>query len=175
MKQNNNSQTTQKTKTVGEESLKLWEKSQGEEGPDAIELQREIHKGSNSEKSYEEEVWEAVDRGKRDSEVEGDFYIVVLFKKERHLTNIMRQMFFYRQSCPTPQYDQTVYKYHRDDDELEFLWVVPNNSACVFFPRIGDALPPDQRWLLSFVEKFNNGELDKLSQKLNKEPKNFLR
>ena len=78
--------------TVGEASLRL-QKSGGDH-PDSIELQREIHQGSNSKKSYEEEIWETVDRGRKDPKIKNNFYIVVLFKKERLLTNIIRQLFF---------------------------------------------------------------------------------
>lgn len=154
-------------KTVGEEALLL--QKQGPMDTDAIELQREIQKGSNSKKSYEEEVSEAVARGKADAQIEGDFYIIVLFKKERHLQNVVRQLFFYRQSCPTPEFDQTVYKYHRDQDKLEFLWVVPNNAACQFIPTIIGELPREQQELREMVMAFNSGELDKKARLLNGE------
>lgn len=159
----------EKKTTVGEESLKLREKSLTEVGPDAIELQQEIHKGSNSEKSYEEEVWETVDRGRKDSAISGDFYIVVLVKKERHLQNVVRQLFFYRQSCPTPEYDQTVYRYVRTADEIEFLWTIPNNAACMFLPQMKGDLPDDQKLLVEMVEAFNSGALDRKARLLNKE------
>ena len=163
----------EKKTTVGEESLKLHEKSIGEKGPDAVELQQEIHKGANSEKSYEEEVWDTVDRARKDTSISGNFYIVVLVKKERHLQNVVRQLFFYRQSCPTPEYDQTVYRYHRKDDEIEFLWTIPNNAACMFLPQMGSDLPDDQKLLLEMVEAFHRGDLDKKARALNneKEPK----
>jgi len=160
----------EKKTTVGAESLKLTEKSIGEIGPDAIELQQEIHQGSNSEKSYEEEIWDTIDRGRKDSAICGDFYVVVLVKKERHLQNVVRQLFFYRQSCPSPEYDQTVYRYHRKDDEIEFLWTIPNNAACQFLPRMGSDLPDDQKLLVEMVEAFLTGKLDQKARMLNKEP-----
>ena len=159
----------EKKGTVGAESLKLQEKSIGEVGPDAIELQQAVHKGSNSEKSYEESVWGAVDRGRKDPAVSDDFYVVVLVKKERHLQNVVRQLFFYRQSCPSPEYDQTVYRYVRKGDEIEFLWTIPNNAACQFMPQMGGDLPDDQKLLLEMVLAFNSGELDKKARLLNKE------
>lgn len=165
----NNPPEEEKKPTVGAESLKLLNNSIGEIGPDAIELQQEIHKGSNSKKSYEEEVWETVDRGRKDSTISGDFYIVVLVKKERHLQNVVRQLFFYRQSCPTPEFDQTVYKYYRKPDEIEFLWTVPNNAACMFLPKMGSDLPDDQQLLVEMVEAFHRGDLDKKAAALNGE------
>lgn len=167
MSSKKNQTPKEKKPTVGEESLKLQKKTGEKDAPDSIELQQEIHRGTNSKKSYEEEVWETVDRGRRDSAIEGDFFVVVLFKKERHLKNIVRQLFFYRQSCPTPEYDQTVYQYHRKDDEMEYLWTVPNNAACLFLPRIEKSLPEEQRWLVSMVNSFNKGELDQLAERLN--------
>jgi len=136
---------------------------------DAIELQREIHKGSNSEKSYEEEVWETVALGCKDSLMKGDFFVVVLFKKERLLLNTVRQYFFYRQTCPTPEFDQTVYKYTRKDGKMDFIWCIPNNAACQFLPQMLDDVPPDQQTLIHMVNAFRCGDLDKLALKLNKE------
>jgi len=153
---------TAEAKTVGETALDLQVK---DDKINAIELQREVHKGSNSERSFEEEIWEAVDRGKKDPSMEGTFYIVVLFKKERHLQNILRQYFFYRQSCPSPDFDQTVYKYYPKGDEIEYLWTIPNNAACVFLPANRFDLPSEQLPLLEMVEAFRRGDLDKLALK----------
>jgi hypothetical protein len=157
-----------KKKTAGEAALGAAAKN---ETIDAIEMQREVHKGSNSKKSYEEEVWECVDRGRNDPSIEKNFYVVCLFKKERLLQNIIRQYFFYRQSCPTPEYDQTVYKYFRDGDKIEYLWTVPNNAACLFLPialKNGE-LPKEHETLAYMAEAFMNGDLDKYAAKLNGE------
>lgn len=154
-------------KTVGEESLLLSKSTAGEKGPEAIELQREIHKGSASKKSYEEEVWEAVDRGRKDNAISGDFFVVVLVKKERHLKNVVRQLFFARQTCPTPEYDQTVYRYIRSADEIEFIWTIPNNATCAYMPHMGSDLPDDQALLLEMVLAFQRGDLDKKAILLN--------
>ncbi len=136
---------------------------------DSIELQKEIHKGSNSDKTYEEEVWFTAKRGIEDTSIHGDFYIVVLFKKERLLHNVVRQYFFYRQSCPTPEFDQTVYKYLRNDVKIDHLWTVPNNVACLNLPLRKKDLPSDQMMLVSFIEAFHSGELDRLAARENKE------
>ena len=84
-------------KTVGSIAL---EKLKRPEDHNSIDLQQEIHKGYASEKSYEEEIWDCVDRGLKDPSIEGDFYVVVLVKKERLLQNIIRNYFLYRKSCP---------------------------------------------------------------------------
>jgi len=54
------------------------------------------------------------------------FYVCVITKKERLMDNVLRNYFLARSTCPTPQYDQTVYKYHRDSGAIQFLWVLPS-------------------------------------------------
>ncbi len=136
---------------------------------DSIELQKEIHKGSNSKRTYEEEVHFTIKSGRDDTSIHGNFYIVVLFKKERLLHNVLRQYFFYRQSCPTPEFDQTVYKYVRMEDKVEYLWTIPNNVACLNLPRMWKDLPDDQMILVSMIAAFHSGELDRLAAHHNKE------
>lgn len=152
--------------TVGEAALKA---QTNDVSTDFVEMQREIHKGSNSNKSYEEEVHDCIQRALNDSSISGDFFVVVLVKKERLLKNVVRQYFFYRQSCPTPEFDQTVYKYHREPKRIEYLWTVPDNSTCQWLPLRVNDLPDDQKLLVSMIQSFKNGDLDKLCKKLNAE------
>jgi hypothetical protein len=154
-------------KTIGQHQYAILSKSNDKINP--IELQRDIHKGTNSERSFEEEVYDACERGINDPKIEGDFYIVVLFKKERHLKTTVRQYFFYRQSCPTPQYDQTVYRYIRKSDEIRYLWTVPDKSTCETLPFDKHLIPEDHQLLVVMTENFNNGELDRYAMRLNGE------
>jgi len=151
-------------KTVGKKAVELQEKTPDSRDP--IEIQREIHK------DYENHVLEAISRGKK--EYAGDFFIVVLTKKERLLENVLRNYFFVRASCPTPEYDQTVYHYHRKEEKIEFLWVLPSKETCSLFLENINKIVPEEQWLLDFVVKDANGELLKLSKKLNHEQKDSL-
>lgn len=54
-----------------------------------------------------------------------DFYIVMLTKIER-IGGVPRNLFLARQSCPTPVYRQSVWKYKHVSDQLEFLWCIPD-------------------------------------------------
>ena len=100
---------------------------------------------------------------------DGDFFLVVLFKKERLIGNVVRQYFLPRISCPTPEWDQVVYHYKRKGEELKFLWVVPDKESCTNLPLYGPLLPEDQQILLQYAKDFNSGALDKLCAKLNGE------
>jgi hypothetical protein len=99
----------------------------------------------------------------------GDFYIVVITKKERLLENVIRNYFMARLSCPTPDYDQTVYKVHRRDDSIEFMWTIPSKDTCLHIKQNVLAMDPEEQQLVKFVLDFADGTLFKLSKKLNNE------
>jgi hypothetical protein len=144
--------------TVGKISSELLQKAPDSRDP--IEIQREIHK------SYEKEFVECMRRGRL---VYTDaFYVVVITKKERLMENVLRNYFTYRVSCPTPEYDQAVYKIHKDD-KIQFLWVLPSKDTCEMFIRHAGEIVPDERWLLYYILADNNGDLLKLSKQLNNE------
>lgn len=117
--------------------------------------------------NYEAEMQESVLTGKR--EYIGDFYIVVLTKKERLMDNVLRNYFMTRSSCPTPEWDQIVYRYSRQDDHLELLWVIPARDVCNMFRDNALTCPPEQKELLGYVLDYYDGTLLKRCKMLNKE------
>jgi len=148
-------------KTVGAVSLEFAQKTPDSRDP--IELEREMHR------DYEENIHKAIEDGK--NTIEGDFFITVITKKERLMKNVLRHYFLARKSCPSPDYDQTVYHYHRYDDRLEFLWVLPSKDTCVLFKDNMLQIDPKERELLNFILMDSCGELLALSKKLNGEVK----
>lgn len=145
--------------TVGKAAYDLLLKSHDPESP--VDYERAMHK------EYEQDVHTCVDNHK--SIFPGDFYVVVLRKRERLLQNVFRTFFLGRLSCPTPTFDQTVYKYHRADDAIEFLWVVPDHQTCVVFKLDALRIIPEERELLRFVLEYYDGTLDKRAALLNQE------
>jgi len=103
------------------------------------------------------------------SKYEGNYYVVVLTKRERLIKRTIRNLFFTRQSCPSPSYEQTVYKFNPKDEILEFLWVVPSKSICekMIQQRYFIELQSDP--LLPYVVDFYTGELMYKAMELNKE------
>lgn len=116
---------------------------------------------------YESEVYTAIERGK--NSFPGDFYLVVETKKEPKLQNVLRNYFIVRQSCPTPQYDNAVYKYHHIDENIEFLWVLPDKKVYTLLKQNALDLPLDQRDLLQYVLEDSDGTLLNKCKKLNGE------
>lgn len=125
--------------------------------------------GENSTRSFMDEVWIAVDRGKK--EYTCSFYVVVLHRKEKLLPNVIRNQFFFRLSCPTPSYLQTVFKYNQKDDELEYLWSLPTKQRCTDMYMNKEFVPIEEYQLLSYVIDFMDGKLDRFAQTLNNESK----
>lgn len=116
---------------------------------------------------WDKNIFECVDKFK--ALFPHDFYIVVITKKERLLDNVLRNYFTGRISCPTPDYDQTVYRFDRRDDVLEFLWVIPSKDACLYLKSNVLSIPPEERQLLGYVLDFSDGILFNMAKQLNGE------
>ncbi len=116
---------------------------------------------------YEEGLIECLEKGKKENT--GDFYVIVLTKNEQLLRNVFRNFFFTRSSCPTPDWDQTLYKYKRKDDNLVFMWTIPSRDACSYLTTNALQVSREERPLLQFVLAFNDGTLMKLAKELNGE------
>lgn len=149
----------QERETVGAISTQLKEKA--DYSYDAIELQREM------QKDYEANIIECVENGKKD--FDDDFFVVVTTKKERLMDNVLRNYFLARNSCPSPTWDQVVYRYHRKNDHIEFLWVIPSQDTCELFKDNILSIAPEERPLLQYILDFEDKTLLRLSRTLNGE------
>jgi len=119
-------------------------------------------------KKYEENVLLALQRGKKDFPYQ-DFYVHVEVKKEPLLKNVIRHYFFSRLTCPTPFFDQIVYKYMVKDDRLEFLWVMPAKDIAENLRDNALLVPKEEKELLDFVLDYYDGTLLMVCKKLNGE------
>jgi len=110
-----------------------------------------------------------------------DFYIVMMTRLEK-IGSVPRTFIFARRSCPTPVYNQSVWKYMHLSDTLEYLWSIPdqvlywhifNNQAqyihdkeCATLAKFVILMESGE--LLEWVKK-ENGELKDAVIKLQKE------
>lgn len=99
----------------------------------------------------------------------GNFFIQVITKNEKLLHNVFRNYFTARRSCPTPDYDQTVFKYDREKGAVEYVWTIPSRDACYHLLQNAKEVVQEERALLSFVAQFESGELAKICMRLNGE------
>ena len=151
-------------KTIGALSQELLQKDFDTRDP--IELQREM------QKKYIDSLVECVEHNK--NLYKGDFYITVIAKKEPLMQNVMRNYFFARNSCPTPDYDQSVFRYKSATEELEFLWCIPDRETCFIFLENKDKVVFEETELLQNIIDFNDGSLYKIAKKFNNEVDNSV-
>lgn len=147
-------------KTVGKISTELIEKDKGISHSPTDQMRESLT-------DYDANIYECLERGKKD--YAKDFYVVVITKKERLMPNVLRNYFTHRLSCPTPQFDQTVYKYNYRDEIVEFLWVIPAKDICETFLNNVLHIDQSQKELLSFIMDFVDGTLDRKAMILNGE------
>lgn len=118
--------------------------------------------------TYQEILENAFYAGK--TRFDSDFYIELCVKSEKILWNVNpRWLPALRYSCPTPMFNQSVFRYSKKDDYLEYLWTLPDIDACRYLTQNALMVDSNERELLNFVIEFNSGNLFKLMQKLNNE------
>jgi hypothetical protein len=117
---------------------------------------------------YDKNIMECIATNKKQF-TNTDFYVVVITKKEPLLQNVIRHYFTGRLSCPTPDYDQTLYKYFHADDRLDFLWVIPSKDTCQMLLSHAHEIIPEEWALLRYVTQFADGTLFKMAKNMNGE------
>ena len=150
---------TEKRDTVGAISSKLLLTQPTSTDP--IEIQREM------EEDYIKNLCECVDNNK--NSMPGNFFVIVITKKERLMPNVYRNFYYGRLSCPTPDWDQTVYKYKRSTGQIIFMWVIPSKDACEYLTMNASYVVKEEQQLLKYVLAFNDGTLMHLAKDLNGE------
>lgn len=116
---------------------------------------------------YAEKLQETLDGGKK--EFTGDFFVLMMLKKEKLSHRTFRTYFVGRKSCPTPAYDQSVFRYISKDDYLEHIWTIPSIKTCddMFYNKA--FVPPEEWCLLRHIIKFKDGTLLHKARVLNGE------
>lgn len=140
----------EKKPTVGEEAYKRLLNPDSSQG--IIDTQREI------DKEYFTELESCVKSVKGKTGFEGDFFITILLKKERLMENVIRRYFIPRMSLPTPDYDQTVWRYN-SSGSLEFIWVIPDHNTCQEVFHHPEKVPNDEKQLAYMINSFMKGTL----------------
>lgn len=100
-----------------------------------------------------------------------DFYIVLVPTHERTAEMKPEDFVFVRRSCPTPGYNQNVFKYHKDTGSIEFLWSIPRKAIYWDFykNRVKYLQNPKLKSRTVFVMMMESGELEKWVARENKE------
>lgn len=144
---------TIKTKTVGEMALELLKK--GDQEQPVIDTQREM------QKEYVDNLIQAAKSGEEQYGKNKPFYICVQTRRERLLTNVIRNQFYTRQTRPLPQYDLSLYWYDPKEERIEFVWCIPDKESVENIIQDYEAglLPSDQRQIYAFCKAFKQNIL----------------
>ena len=123
--------------------------------------------GAEMTKGYMDELMDCATKNL--SQFTNDFYIAVLTKKERVFQNVIRNYFVSRATCPTPSFDQSVFKVKKEEEQIQYLWTVPSKETCEYLQYNRQLVDPEEHELLTYVMQFSSGQLDKLALSENKE------
>jgi hypothetical protein len=156
---------TNKKKTVGEISTDLLAKSHENKHTAYDQMQEQLT-------DYDKNLYECVDNYKK--KYQGDFFVAVLTKKEHLMANVIRHYFIARQTCPTPNYDQAVYKYNATSCIIEFIWVIPSKPYCLHMLDNYTHLGKEELELFKFVVDFAEGTLFKKAKALSGEKEDSI-
>lgn len=145
--------------TVGKISSDLLQKQPDSRNP--IEIQKEM------QQNYMDNLVECVEIHKKIYPT--DFFVVVETKREPLMHNVFRGYFFARLTCPTPNYDQSVYFYNSLEERIEYVWTIPDRETSHLLQENKLYVPLEERQLLEFVLQFADGSLYKRAKELNGE------
>lgn len=98
-----------------------------------------------------------------------DFYVSVLTKSEKKLANVLRNYFVVTHDCPTPFFDQSVWKYVYKRGDLVYLWTVPNQETALTLKQNRNIVVPSEHQSLQFVLDYYDGTLHRFAKGLNGE------
>lgn len=119
-------------------------------------------------KDFMANLLECVERGKKLFE-NRDFFISNAGKNEQILWNVMRSYWIPLQACPTPNFDQVVFRYRWQSEQLEEVWCIPTKDACEYLIRNKNYVIPAEQDVLAYTIAFVDGSLEKMAKFLNEE------
>lgn len=115
---------------------------------------------------YDRDLFKCFDTKKND--YQSIFYIVSTFRKDP-VTGKVNTLFWSRNSCPTPQFDQAVYQCNKDWSGPLFMWSLPSEDYAIALRDNAQMCPPEQYQLLRFVLDYYDGTLLHVAKKLSNE------
>ena len=88
-----------------------------------------------------------------------DFYIVATISPVQLADNQPLWKIWARRSCPTPVYNQNVWKYHHKSASLEYLWTIPHRGTYYFLLKNYNKLSKEEKWAADFCSAMESGAL----------------
>jgi hypothetical protein len=124
-------------------------------------------------KPYMNSLFSAVAEGKLKLPNQ-DFYVVMLTKVERLLTKNVHFYPIVRLTCPSTNYDQSVYFYDHKNETLEFLWTIPDKETIFRFKMYPETITEEEKPLIPYVKNYLSLHYDRLARIRNGEKENQI-
>lgn len=80
-------------------------------------------------KDYADELAVCAKRGEDKHGRTKHFYLCVQTRRERILTNLVRNQFYTRETRPSPAIDLALYFYEPKDEKITFIWCIPDRET----------------------------------------------
>lgn len=154
-----------KQKEFQDKLTTLKEFSSKLEAAERIEIQQVMEQ---MVETYPDQLFKCIDRGKEKIK-DRDFYVCSALKREPLTPKVFKQQFFFTIECPRPYVNFTVYKYHRNADNLELLWCIPDRVTVNHYYNNRTLASPGDFQLLKYCIEYKDGTLYRKMQELNKE------
>lgn len=141
-------------KTYGEKMVEHQQKTPIYPKEDMLGVAEAVSKKMMSE------VWLTIEEALKHSDYRTkDFYVVLCVNIEHYFNNL-RGIPIARQSCPTPVYEQVVWKYHHAGG-LEYLWTIPGAFRYHHILQNKNMYMDTKRYgnMAKFVHLMESGEL----------------
>jgi hypothetical protein len=150
-------------KTAGQSYMEAQKSEKPETVQDLLETQKA------ASRNYRDELFNAVGKGKEAYPQEDIFFIEALTRQDRIMVMAEVTTFIPRITCPTPTFNQSVYRYINSEDILEYGWTIPSKRRCLYYLKNPIGTSEGESMLIKFVHELKDGTLEKLAQTLNKE------
>jgi hypothetical protein len=96
-------------------------------------------------------------------------FVEAFTRKDKLMVRALVTEFFTRSSCPTPSFNQAVYRYDVKNGRLEFAWQLPSNKRCLHYLANPFSLDEGERLIIGYVHDLKSGALEQLAINLNNE------
>lgn len=137
--------------TVGAASQRLAQLYDGHQP--VVDTQKEMTKG------YVNSLIDCARRGEEALGKENPFYVCVQLRKERTMSNVIRSQFYYRATRPSPSYDLSLYWYNPKEENLRFVWCIPDIETTQIMAHPAFVPEKDEEELSYFCRCFLKGTL----------------
>lgn len=100
-----------------------------------------------------------------------DFYIMSVIRVETWPKKQFQKRFIAREECPMPHFEQSVWHYKRNGDQLDLLWSLPPKDWCEAIRNDPLNCPEEIKDSLPYVMDYYAGALRDKAIELNREDK----